>query len=169
MTRFIRVCRAFAAKPSIKFFEKKEIDAKELRKIAGRKKALLSVIAAETKKLQEEISAAKLTKFFGFLIYIMEKNGFKVLQKEMKFEKQKGTVYIIYKNPSASMLVIGPPINVLEHVLKFKKKYKKVFVKNGKACTKTKRKIKNIHDIASFIRKGEELKDMEISELKIIK
>jgi tRNA nucleotidyltransferase (CCA-adding enzyme) len=169
LTRFIQACKAFAAKPSLRFFEKKEISMNELRKIAKRKKAQIVVISAETKKLQAEISAAKLTKFFDFLVYLMEKNGFKILQKELKFEKQKGTVYIIYKNPSAEMLVIGPPINVVEHVVKFKQKYKKVFVKNGKACSKTKRKIKNINNIISFIKKGEEMKDMEISRLRIIK
>lgn len=169
LIKFIRVCREFSAKPSLKFFEKKEIDAKELKKAAGKKRALLAAISAETKKQNEDIAAAKLAKFFGFLIYIMEKKGFKILQKEIKFERQKGTFYVIYKNPSASMIVMGPPINAVEHVVKFRKKYRKVFVRNGKACAKTKRKIKSIYDVASFIRKGEELKDMEISKLRIIK
>ncbi len=169
LTRFIQACRAFAAKPSIKFFEKKGIDIKKLQKTAKRKKAQIARIAAETKKLQAEIAAAKLAKFFDFLVYLMEKNGFKILQKELEFKGQKGAIYIIYKNPSPSMLVIGPPINVVEHVVKFKQKYKKVFVKNGKACSKTRRKIKNIDDIINFIRKGEEMKDMEISRLRIIK
>jgi tRNA nucleotidyltransferase (CCA-adding enzyme) len=65
------------------------------------------------------------------------------------------------------MLVVGPPITLVEHVVKFRKKYKKVFVRDGKVCAKVKRKIKNIHDVLNFIRKGEELKDMGISKVRL--
>lgn len=168
LTRFIQACRAFAAKPSIKFFEKKGIDAKNLRNIAKRKKALLDVISAETGKMQTEIAAAKLVKFFDFLFYLMEKNGFRILQKEAEFEKQGGNFYVIYKNPSSERIVTGPPINIVEHVLKFRKRHKNVFVKNGKACARVKREIRNMKEIISFIKKGEELKDMDIRKLKLI-
>lgn len=169
LTRFIQACKAFIAKPNIKFFEKKEIDAEELKKIARRKKALLAVLIAETKKADENVAAAKLRRFFDFVVFLMEKNSFGILQKEIEFKKKEATFYILYKKPSAGLIVAGPPINLVENLINFKKKYKKVFVKNGKAFAKTERKIKDIKDVENFVKKSSEMRDMEISKFKLIK
>jgi tRNA nucleotidyltransferase (CCA-adding enzyme) len=167
--RFVHACKAFSAKPSIKFFEKKGVDARELEKTAARKKAQFSILKAESRKAKEDIAAAKLLKFSNFLVYFLEKNGFKILQKEIEFRKQQATIYLIYRKPSAEMIVSGPPVTIVGGVVNFKRKYKNAFVKNGMVYAKVKRKIRTIKDAISQIRKGDEIRDMGISKIEMLK
>ena len=130
---------------------------------------MLAIISAKAEKSKEEVAPAKLRRFFDFLVFLMQKNGFKVLEKEIEFRKKEAKLYVVYKKPFSEMIAAGPPINKIVNLLKFKKKYKKVFVKDGKAFAKTGRKIRDINGLLNFVRNGEEIKDMDVTRLRIAK
>lgn len=169
--RLIEACRRFRRKPSMECFKKQEVDIKKLRETARRKKAWFCVIEARTNKTKEDIAASKSLKFFNFLVYLLEKNDFKIILKEIKFEKQKSSLFLIYKKPpaKAKVLIEGPPAKLTEHVNKFKKKYKKTFSRQGKVCAYEKRKIKDIKDLIDYLRKTNPLKDMSITGLRLVR
>lgn len=169
LAKFIKACRKFNSKPSLDSFMKQEINVEGLKKIARAKKSKFCMIEIVTSKAKEDIAASKMLKFFNFLVYLLEKNGFKIVFKEIKFNGKKGIVYIIYKIPQSKMLIIGPPMQLEKHVSRFRRKYRKTFSSNGRICAYGKRGIKDIKSMVEYARKSQQLGDMSITGLRVIK
>lgn len=175
LNKLIQACKEFRKKPSLDSFKQQEINIKNLEKTAKRKKAMLCIVEAKTSKIKEDIAAAKLVKFFNFLVYLLERNDFKIMQKEIKFEKQKGKqkglLFLIYKKPEpcARVLIEGPPAKLAEHAKQFKQKYKKTFSRGNRICAYASRKIKDMKDLIGYMRKTNHLADMSITQLSLVK
>ncbi len=171
--KFVGACRNFLAHPRKQFFEKKAINKAALVKEAKKLRAKLATVKIFTSKDKEDIAAAKLVKFCDFLVSLMERKGFFIREREFELisDKKKfaGRLYVIYKEPSLSMVVKGPPLNAVEGLVRFKKKYKKCFIDNERAYARVKRRIRNVKDVLKLIKKGNEMRDMQISRIELLK
>ena len=169
LLKFIGACKELVKNPGEKSFERKKPDIALIRKIAVKKGAKLAVLFAGAKSLKEEVASAKLRKFFDFVVFIMQKNGFAVLKKEIEFAGKEAKMYATYKKPSSIRIVPGPPINKIDSLLNFRKKYRKVFIKNSKAFARARRKIKDIKGLVNSVNSSPEIRDMGISSFNIVK
>lgn len=172
--KFVNACKEFVKKPSLKFFQEQKIDKSELKNEAKKRKAKLAILKIEIKKDKEDIAASKIVKFCNFIIHQLKVNDFNLIRKEIEFlgfEKgiYNALIYAIYKEPSAFEIVEGPPLEMKEYAENFKKKYKKCFEKKGRIYAKTKRKIVKISDLITNIKTGNEIKDMQIFGLEIVR
>ncbi|MFH0831576.1 MAG: hypothetical protein V1886_01785 [archaeon] len=168
LERFIEACVKLAGKANAGMFEKKEIDIAMLKKSAKKSKAELSILYAATGK-SKDVAPAKLRKFLDFVLFVMQRHGFEVIRKEIDFAGKEARMHIIYKSPGKEMIAQGPPINRIDNLLAFRKKYKNISIKKGVAYARIKRKVRDIKAAADLIRKGSEIKAMDISEFKISK
>jgi tRNA nucleotidyltransferase (CCA-adding enzyme) len=169
LLKFIGACKELVKNPSENSFERKKPDIALIRKIAAKKGAKIAVLFAEAKNSKEEVASAKLRKFFDFVVFIMQKNGFAVLRKEIEFAGKGAKIYATYKNPSQGMIVPGPPINKIDSLLKFRKKYKNIFIKDSKAFARANRKIRDIKGLVDSVNSRSEIRDMGISAFNILK
>lgn len=172
--RFIDTCKKFIKNPSMEAFREHKTDKKELVKYASLKNAKLVVLRIKVRNDKEDIAAAKTVKFCNFLIYNLEREEFKVIKKEVEFicfkdGEYTSLFYVIYKEPPTIEIIEGPPLSMKEHAERFRQKYKKCFVKDNKMYAKIKRRIRKIKDLVEHIKKGSELKDMQVSRIEIKK
>ncbi|MBI2565207.1 nucleotidyltransferase domain-containing protein [Candidatus Woesearchaeota archaeon] len=133
--QFISAAKKFLKKPSKDFFIEKKISAKELKK--QKNILVLQAIPVEGK---EDPVGTKLLKAFEFF----EKNltDFKILDSNWHWDKEKNAVFwykLKKKKLSAEKILQGPPLNLPEHVKKFKASHKKVFEKNKRLYALIKR------------------------------
>jgi len=166
--RFVKIAKQFLSKPSEKYFFKKNIDVDNLKEEAKRTKSKLIVLEVKSNKDKIDVAGAKTKKFYDYLLYIMRKNGFQVSRAEFDFNEKTldASLYILYKEPSGSCIILGPPINIHEKYIKaFKKQWDKVFVKNGRLWARSKRKIVTINELLKSISKAQ-LKEMGIKEIR---
>lgn len=171
---FVNGCKEFIKKPRLELFQEYKIDKAELMKEAKKRKAKLAILKIEIKKDKEDIAASKIVKFCNFIIHQLEVDDFNFIRKEIEFlgfknDNYNALLYILYKEPSTFEIVDGPPLAMKEHAEKFRGKYKKCFEKNGRIYAKTKRKIKSMKNFIGYIKKGNEIKDMQIFGLEIVR
>lgn len=172
--RFVEACRQFAKKPGKESFQEQKIEKKDLIKDAKRKNAKLALLRITIGKEKEDIAYSKIIKFSNFIINQMGKYDFSTLIKKIEFlgfknENYGAVLYVIYKQPSLYEVVEGPPLSLKEHAERFKMKYKKCSIKKGRLYSKAKRRICNIKGLVGYIKRGNEIKDMQISGIKLIK
>ena len=158
--KFILACRKFLKKPGKDFFIKKEMTIDKLKKkTIGKKLILLDVNAFSGKR---DIVGSKLLKGFEFLKKEIDKKEFNVYESGWKWDKEKKALFWFILDPkklSEFIVWQGPPVNLREHADKFKKKYKKTFVKKGRLFAKVKRKYKNSDKLIKDLIKDKYLKD----------
>ena len=160
--KFLNACKKFLSKPSLEFFELKKINIAEYKKIAKNKKAKFSILSVYVKENVESIAASKLFKFFNFLRVVLKKNNFEIIKSEWEFfPKNKAKFYFIYKSASR-IIVQGPPIEMMEHAKKFRKKYKQIFIKNKRLYAYAK-PITDIKDLSKTISKEIKAKGISLS------
>ena len=151
---------------SASFFRNKEVELKDVKKLAQKKKAKLIILLLKS-SVKGEIGAAKLVKFSEFLSYMLEKNGFKVLDRIKDFRNLETLRLLLIYRVEKETIIRGPPLKLKEHAERFRSKYGKVFIKSGRLYFKLKLK-QNIKDILNKVRKGHEIKDMDIASLSVI-
>lgn len=143
---FVSLCRLFLKKPSKRFFEKKDVDEEEIIKNAKKEKAELYKVIAKSEKKKEDISGSKLLKLFELLRSRIEKEGYKV-KARWNFKDKKADMWFSIKKIKR-IIKPGPFIDMKKHVLEFKKKYKRWFVKNKRIYAFTKPKpLKKIFSV----------------------
>ncbi|OYT37561.1 hypothetical protein B6U82_01490 [Candidatus Pacearchaeota archaeon ex4484_31] len=170
--RFIKACKAFLSNPSINFFFKQEVNIEKLKEKARRLKARFAVIVAKSKKRKKDVAGSKLKKFFDFLTFYLEKNGFNLLFKNFEFDEKKteARYYFIFKEPKKQYLVEGPPLSVGKKFTEaFKKKWKKVFERNGRLYAKATRKFTKIEKFLESLKKDKLFKEMKMKDLRLEK
>jgi len=160
---FRNVAKKFLKSPSGKLFEKKEFDPRGFIEGAKKKKLSLFVVESECRKAKEDISGAKLLKLHNVLMGMLKKEEYEV-RHEWNFSEQKSTSYFALKSPKM-IIQKGPPAARMKHAAEFKKRWKKVFVKNGNLYTK--RQPKGAMEILNLHKKL--LKDMGIDSFKVKK
>ena len=158
--KFKDVAKRFLRSPSKKFFEKFEIDKKQFN----------FILEVKTSKQKGDIAGSKLKKFYEFLSKkIME--DFVINKKEFSYDEDKNIAKMYFNVKSRGKILIeGPPITAVEHVVRFKKKHKNCFVKAGKAyCRKQTEKNPKIF-LANFKEKEKRiLREMNITKVLVLK
>jgi len=125
----------YLSRPSMSFFESKQISEQELIKKAKSLKADFIKIILSTNKQAGDIAGTKLKKFSRFLISELIKY-YNIIKEEFDYQlTQEAVLYLILK-PKKDLIKVGPPASLKQAVLAFKKANKKTFVKNNKICAK---------------------------------
>ena len=166
LTGFIENAKKFLKKPSEEFFYKKPINTENLKK-----KGELFMLEVGSNKDKIDIVGAKLKKFFNFLEYFSEKEGFNVIRKEIEFnENTKEAIFYFVIKPLDEILVKGPPVKIEQkYVEAFKKKWPTAFEVKGKLFAKSKRRFNSFEDLIKFVKKDKVMKQMNINSVEIIK
>ncbi|OIO39945.1 hypothetical protein AUJ10_04185 [Candidatus Pacearchaeota archaeon CG1_02_31_27] len=168
---FKKTASEFLKHPSEKFFEKKELNVSELIKQTKKNKKNLAVFKISTNKEKEDIALAKALKFSSFLLFKLEKNGFKIIKTEKEFEKSSMNLYIIYENPVKEFLISGPPCKIEKNCADFRKKHKNTTIKNGRIYAKCKREFLDLEKFFYIFKNKEKktIKEMNVKGLNLIK
>jgi tRNA nucleotidyltransferase (CCA-adding enzyme) len=166
---FICVCKEFLAKASEEFFEMKEISIDEIKQRAGKDKLILLDVNALTGKT--DVVGSKLLKALEFIEKELVKKEFKVYEKGWKWDKAKKALFWLIvdkKLLSETVEKQGPPLNLKEHVVNFKKQYKgKTFTKKGKVFAKVKREFRESDKLVKELIKNKYVKE-KVKSIKII-
>ncbi|MFA5485042.1 MAG: hypothetical protein WC260_02215 [Candidatus Pacearchaeota archaeon] len=161
--KFISTANNFLKKPSINYFEKKDIDLSQLKIFAINKKARLIRFNFSTEKQRGDIGATKMKKFFDFIIEELKRNEQEILEDLFEYNKQENSSkgYIIVREKNV-LEIKGPPINLSEKIKAFKKLHKNTFEKKGYIYYK-----KNIKlgEIINFCKSFEKDMDVFIEEV----
>lgn len=162
---FIENAKKFLKKPSEEFFYKKPVNTENLKK-----KGELFVLEASSNKDKIDIIGAKLRKFFDFLVYLSEKEGFHIVEKEIEFdENTKEAIYYFVIKPQDKLLVRGPPLKIEQKFVEgFKKRWPNAFEKNGRLYAESMKKFPSYLDMIKSVKKGKIMKQMNIKSLEVV-
>lgn len=162
--------RAFLKNPSINYFKSREKkDKEELIKIAEKNKAQIIEINIETDKQEGDIAGTKLKKFSSFLRNELE-SKFKIIEMQFHYDEMHSAVVNFILFSKGKIVKIGPPADMKEHVLDFKKINKNSFVKNGRVHAY----LENEGDALEYIKvfsknRKKTLKEMHITDINFKK
>ena len=163
--RFQKACRAFLAKPSKSFFAAESVNLVALKKKAVKQEAEFVHVQIETNKQAGDIAGTKLKKFHYALEHELMKE-FKLIEHRFAYSgAQYADVYLIV-NPKKELVLRGPPVNMKEHALAFKKMHKKVFEKNGRLYAYAVPERSGSEFCAAFA-KNDMVKQMGITKLEV--
>lgn len=166
--KFQEKAKEFLKKPSLDFFEDKEIDVRGIEKEAKRRKDEFLHIVIETDKQAGDIAGTKLKKFTNFIETEINQQ-FIVKRKEFMYdEKQKADVYFVLKS-KGEIIKFGPPEKMETNARLFRMANKNVFVKNGQLRAR----VKINYSAKRFLEKWKEkyskkIKEMEVTEFKAL-
>ena len=136
---FIQLAKSFYHNPSKEFFEKKEFDPQKLHGAV--------VLKALPLQGKEDIVGAKLIKVLNYIAKELDREGFEVKKYDWDWNSEAILWYFV-KNENLPLLKkhFGPPIKEEAHVNVFKKKYKKLEIKQekDKIYVELKRKHPNV-------------------------
>jgi tRNA nucleotidyltransferase (CCA-adding enzyme) len=156
----------FIKKPSKKFFEIQKITRESLQKKAGKNTLIILEIKPKTGKV--DVVGCKLLKALDFMRKELEKKDFAIISHGWQWNHQTMFYFIVKKQKLSDYIEWqGPPIKAARHVTKFRKKYKKTYIKNGKLYTKVKRFYKNPNELINSLKNNPYLKE-KINNMKII-
>ena len=127
---FKKNCKAFVSSPAERFFERKRIDEEKIIINATKKRYELFKVTAVSDKVKEDISGAKLLKLHNLLKISLEKGGYSV-NAEWDFKGNKSSSYLTLTKSPTKLIRKGPQVKMEQHAKAFRKKWKKVSVKNG--------------------------------------
>lgn len=166
--KFQERARAFLKKPSLSFFEVKEKDVEDLKKLARKKKAEFLQIILSTDKQAGDIAGTKMRKFSRYLEFELRRY-FNILTREFSYhEGQRADFYIVVQ-PKKKIAVLGPPKGMKSHVLAFKKKHKKTFEGAGYLHAEKKIDFSTREFLEKFSREEQrKLREMGIIGMKVL-
>jgi tRNA nucleotidyltransferase (CCA-adding enzyme) len=155
-SKFQEACKEFLKNPSERFFEKREVDKKKYNLI----------LKAKTNKQEGDIAGSKLYKFYKLIAREMKKN-FIVEKEEFEYDDKKEAKLYFKIKQKKELVLKGPHITSIENVAKFRKKHKRVFIKDSRVYAKE--KSKNIKKFLSDFKKDNKrrMRDMGIIGLKV--
>jgi len=125
--KFQVASKNFLKKPSLSYFQEKEINSKDYN----------FIIKARTDRQEGDIAGSKLKKFFGFIARELGR-FFAVNKKAFRYNDDKTARLYFNIKPRKELILNGPPIDKTEHFLKFKLAHKNTFIKNKKIYAKEK-------------------------------
>jgi tRNA nucleotidyltransferase (CCA-adding enzyme) len=150
--------KEFLKKPSKDFFEIKQMTESELRKKF--RKNLMILKAAPLKK-KIDVAGAKMLKAFHFIEKNLNFNDFKVIEGDMLWHADSGLFYYVLEKDkiSKTKAINGPPKKLKFHADLFRKKHKKISVKNKRLVAIEKRKYANAKDLLKNLIKTPNVRD----------
>lgn len=175
LRKFIESCKKIKkTKKNLTFFliQKEKTEDYFIKKAKSNKAEWIS-LKIKTTKNKLDVAGAKTNKFLDFLIYCLERENFKIIESNRIFNEDDLTAKldIIIKNPDKIKIVPGPIVNCdKKFIEQFKKKYKRVFIKNKKYYAKTENKFRQFNEFLRYFLKEnkETINQMRIKEIKII-
>lgn len=155
-TDFLRVAKDFLKKPSLDFFEKKEIDVDKLKELGDKEGNVFLELELSTDRQEGDIAGTKMKKFFDFICEGLGRKGQKVLEKVFDYSGsgQGAKGYIVFRE-CKEIIVEGPPKSMKDAVKRFKAARKKVKENRGKFYAFEKFNLKELFN--SFDKVGEEM------------
>jgi tRNA nucleotidyltransferase (CCA-adding enzyme) len=161
---FKKKAKEFLKKPSEKFFEKEKFSLEKIKKKKGN--LILLEVGALSGKV--DIVGCKLVKALEFINKNLIKKDFKVLDYGWNWDK-KVIFYFVVKKEKLSSTIIhgGPPLRAKDHIVIFKKKYKKTFVSKGFIKAKIKRKYTDSKLFVKELIKDKDVKT-RVKKIKMI-
>lgn len=156
--KFRKACRDFLKKPSKKYFEKEEFSIEKIiEKNKNKKIVFLDVMPVKGKK---DVVGCKLIKALEFINNELIKNDFKVYDYGWNWDKKAIFYFVLDKKIlPGNIEKIGPPLRAKEHVNKFKKKHKKIFVKGNRIFALDKREFRKPEDLIKHLIKISNVKN----------
>ncbi len=139
--RLKAAAKNFLAKPSIEFFKEKRFSTADLIKEKGHRK--LVVLEARPDKGKLDVVGCRLLDKFKKIKTELEKNDFEILDSGWHWNGKSAAHFWFYfpnKALEKTKMHLGPPARMKEAAAAFRKKWKRVFVKNGTLATELKRK-----------------------------
>jgi len=159
--------KLFLKKPSLKFFEKQQIDVSGLVNKAKKKGFVYTELMIATHKQDGDIAGAKLEKFYRFFISEISKN-YEVNESLFDFdEKQEARIYLLTRSKK-ELLRKGPPIEMTHESAIFKELHTDAFMKDGRWYSNIKLMgIKTF--LENFVKdRKEQIAGMDVSKVEII-
>jgi len=134
---FVSCAKRFLKKPSKYFFIVKEFDSENYKGL---------VLEFESVKGKEDVVGAKVLKAFEFIVKGLDE--FVVVDSGWEWSETNNKMWFKVKDNEIEEEYerIGPPVNRVEDVDKFKLKHNDTYVKSGKVCCKIKRKYFKVED-----------------------
>lgn len=164
---FQKAVKKFLRKPSVKAFEKEEIDFEEIEKDAKKKGYEFILLEAKTGKQEGDIAGSKLKKFYEHLREEIRKY-FDVKNDGFEYGRGKSARFFFVVKRKKEILIKGPLKEQKNHVKRFKKHHKQVFTKGNRVYAQEKIKL----PISKFVKEWNvknlrKIKEMSITDLKI--
>lgn len=155
--KFKELAKEYLKKPSEEFF----ILKKEIPKEAF-------VLKIKPVKGKIDIINSKIVKATEFMLNELNKNEFHLLKKDI-FWGEEVIFWFTLKEKllDEELIKKGPPENFEKNVSEFKKKYKKVFLKDGIYYSKVKRKYVKVEDLLKDLLNSEYVKE-RVKEINTI-
>jgi tRNA CCA-adding enzyme len=166
--RFQEAAKKFLKNPSDKFFVKKELDLRDMKKKARKEKAEFLHLLVYTHKQSGDIAGTKLKKFSDMLIKEIGKY-YKVLDYKFEYPgEQRAEIYLIVKS-RGEVVRIGPPTYLKKFVRAFEKEHVKTYIKNKMVHAKIKVKFsaKKYVDVWRKTNK-DKIEDMSIEKIVVV-
>lgn len=149
---FMKKAKEFLKKPSEKFFEKKILSKKDFKDAI-----LIDVVPLKGKR---DVVGAKIMKAHEAIERELEKHEFEIKNSGFIWDKET-FIWFRLKNEriSPETIVKGPPLNMKEFVMNFKRVRKNTFEKNGRIFAKIKRDYTDAKDLIKNVIKTNEVKE----------
>jgi len=157
---FIQFAKAFAKKPSEKFFEKKPFSLEKLEK--KHKKHKIILLKPSPLKGKRDVIGSKLLKSLEYIVKQSKLRGFTVIDSGWEWNENKDVLFwIVCKDEILSEFqeYEGPPIRVKKHFNAFKKKHKKTVIKNKRIYAKVKTEHREIEHYIKTLKKDKWFND----------
>lgn len=162
--KFIDSAKKFLKSPSLEFFERKDIDVKEMKKFVVKKKAKFVEVNLKTDRQNGDIAGTKMKKLLDFFSRELVRKQQKVLRKEFDYSGgQTAKGYLIVEE-KMEIEIKGPSVGLEEAVKNFKKaKGRKIFKSKNHYWFKEK---SGVAEVFKLIKKVEKEMGAEM-EIKI--
>ena len=163
---FRKACKKFIKNPSKKYFVKQQFSIEKIKNQNKNKNLIFLEITP--KKGKDDVIGCKLVKALNYFSNKLIENQFKIFNYSWNWDK-KAIFYFILDKKTLPQTIIkeGPPLRVKEHVIKFKKRHKKTFIKNKKIYASDKRKYRKPEALIKSLFKDDYLKD-KIKKIKLL-
>jgi tRNA nucleotidyltransferase (CCA-adding enzyme) len=148
--KFKKIASDFLKKPSLDYFELKEIDVEGMRKAKGR----FVEVDLSTDRQEGDIAGTKMKKLFDFFVRELGRKGQVVLRREFDYSGvgQKAKGYLVVKEVK-EIEVRGPSVGLEGSVRSFRKANGKKVFRKGKYWF-VRRKI-SVEDVFELVKKVE--------------
>lgn len=154
---FKAAANQFLKKPSNKFFKIEGITKNKLKIKGGEE---LFFINTEPLHGKRDVIGAKLLKVYNFIKKKIKEGEFNILESGWEFKNDGIFYFIIEKRTLSSTITLnGPPLNIKNNVLKFKKKHKNCFITGGKVFARETRKYRKANFLIKDLIKDKYVKE----------
>ena len=165
--KFKKVCSEFLKKPSIKFFEGKEINLEKICNAAERKEFEFALLEIKTDRQSGDIAGTKLLKFHNFFTSEIDK-FFHVKSRGFEYKNGKKARFFFVVKSKKELTRKGPQLNKKENVARFRKKHKNTFIKSGRVYAREMVDFNLKEFLENWKKKNKDrMREMSINEMTI--